>query len=254
VRGWWGTAAIVAALVAAASLLLAPGAPAAVTDLLPPLLPPSPPPTTAPPAPVPPEGLGPGDQGPQVAELEQALAGLHYDPGPVDGAYDGATTYAVVAFQKVTGLPRTGRATQDVVDALGGAQPPAPLVPGGATRVEIDLARQVLLLWEGDALTRVLPVSTGSGRTFCEGGSCRRAVTPAGSFAVYRKTAGWRESELGRLYDPVYFNGGIAVHGYPSVPAEPASHGCVRIPMAEAPWFFERVAVGTPVYVVGATG
>ena len=33
------------------------------------------------------------------------------------------------------------------------------------------------------------------------------------------------------LYHPMYFLRGFAIHGYPSVPAWPASHGCVRIPL-----------------------
>jgi len=84
----------------------------------------------------------------------------------------------VVAFQKVTGLGRTGRVDQNVVNALASYQPPPPLVPGGGPlRVEIDLPRQVLFLYTGDALIRILPVSTASGKRFCQGGRCRTAKT-----------------------------------------------------------------------------
>lgn len=201
--------------------------------------------------PVPPQGLGEGDRGPQVEQLERRLDALRYDVGPPNDVFDATTRHAVVAFQKVEGLPVTGRATQDVVDRLAVARPPSPLVPGGGvTRVEVDLVRQVLLLFEGDALFRVLPVSTGSGKRFCEGGRCRRAVTPPGKFVVYKRISGWRKSDLGRLYNPVYFNEGIAIHGFPSVPPRPASHGCVRIPMSAAEWFPQRVPDGTPVYVL----
>jgi hypothetical protein len=91
--------------------------------------------TAPPPAPpigvVPPPGLGEGDRGPQVAALEQWLTALRYDVVRVDDVFDADTTHAVIAFQKVANLPRTGRATQDVFDALPEAAPPAPLVPGG---------------------------------------------------------------------------------------------------------------------------
>jgi peptidoglycan hydrolase-like protein with peptidoglycan-binding domain len=200
-------------------------------------------------------GLGPGARGPAVANLEQRLAALHYDVGAVDDVYDQNTAYGVTAFQKVTGMPRNGRATDDVVRALTTAQPPPPLVPaGGANRVEIDLTRQVLFLYEGGTLTKILPVSTGSGERFCSEGSCRRAVTPSGSFAVYRQDRGWEKSPLGRLYNAQYFNGGIAIHGSPSVPATPASHGCVRIPMSASEWFPSHITLGTPVYVAGPDG
>jgi len=55
------------------------------------------------------------------------------------------------------------------------------------------------------------------------------------------------EAPLGKLYNPVYFVGGIAVHGAPSVPNRPASHGCVRIPMHIAEYFPTLVAKGDPV-------
>jgi lipoprotein-anchoring transpeptidase ErfK/SrfK len=52
------------------------------------------------------------------------------------------------------------------------------------------------------------------------------------------------------MYYPSYFSGGYAIHGSPSVPAGPVSHGCVRIPMSAAIGFFQRNPVGTPVTVV----
>jgi peptidoglycan hydrolase-like protein with peptidoglycan-binding domain len=188
-----------------------------------------------------------------VRALEDRLTALRYDVSATDGVYDQNTAYAVVAFQKVSGLPRTGRATQDVVDALSTAAPPGPLVPGGGpTRVEIDLPRQVLLLYQNDALARVLPVSTGSGQRFCADGRCRRAVTPAGSYRVGYHVDGWHKSPLGRLYNPLYYmvGVGIAIHGYPSVPPKPASKGCVRIPMSAAETFPDQVPDDTPVYVL----
>ena len=210
--------------------------------------------TTSPPAP--PPGLGKGDRGPTVAALEKKLSALMYYVGRVDDVYDQDTVYAVTAFQKVTGMERSGRATDDVVAALERttSSPPALVPAGGATRVEVDLGRQVLFLYEGGNLSAILPVSTGSGARFCSEGWCRRAVTNPGSFAVYRQARGWEKGPLGSLYNPQYFDGGIAIHGATSVPAHPASHGCVRIPMGAAEWFPTRVAKGTPVYVAGPDG
>ena len=214
----------------------------------PPPAPPPPPPTLGP---VPPTGLGPGARGPQVAALEQRLDALRYFVGQVDDAYDGNTASGVVAFQKLAGLPRSGRATQDVADRVAMASPPPPLVPGGGpTRVEIDLPRQVLFLYQADALNKILPISSGTGKRYCDEGKCGVAVTPGGSFRVERRISGWRKSDLGRLFNPLYFHGGIAIHGFPSVPSQPASHGCVRIPMAAAGWFPQLVPDGTPVYVL----
>ncbi|MDP8927249.1 MAG: DUF305 domain-containing protein [Actinomycetota bacterium] len=204
-----------------------------------------------------PVGLGPGNRGPEVLALEKRLDALRYDVGAVDGIFDSTTAFAVVAFQKIAGLPRTRRATPDVVARLESAVVPDPLVPeGGATRVEIDLPRQVLFLYQGDALHKILPISSGTGKRYCDKGKCGIAKTPAGAYRVTWRDDGWRESDLGRLYNPVYFIDrlGIAIHGHPSVPASPASHGCVRIPMSAAEWFPDLVPRATAVYVLdGAT-
>lgn len=197
-------------------------------------------------------GLGIGARGQAVADLETKLAALKYDPGKVDGYYDSTTAFAVTAFQKVSGMPRTGRATDDVVAAIMAAsEPPAMLPAGGANRVEVDLKRQVLFLYQNGGLLRILPVSTGSGKRYCVDGDCAIADTPGGSFRIGYKILGPHKSRLGVLYNPLFFNGGIAIHGEPAVPAYPASHGCVRIPMADSLWFYNTVGRGTPVYVLG---
>ena len=262
---WWAVAILVAVVLAAAcsqpsddTASTPTTSPSTTTTTVPP------PPTTSAPAPAssplgpaPPTGLGPGPTSPQVLALEQRLGALHYDPGRIDGVFDDATAAAVVALQKVSGLPRTGRATQDVLDALASGQPPPPLAPGGGVdRIEIDLPRQVLFVYQADALSKILPVSTASGKRFCSEGKCSTAVTPAGAYRVGGRIPGWRKSPLGRLFNPVYidFKNGIAVHGFPQVPPQPASHGCIRIPMHAAGWFFQQVRDGTPVFVLdGAT-
>ena len=77
----------------------------------------------------------------------------------------------------------------------------------------------------------IFDTSTGSGEYYTSGGVRKHAVTPRGTFRVFRAVNGWDSGPLGRLYRPRYFNGGIAVHGYPSVPFYPGSHGCVRLPV-----------------------
>lgn len=208
--------------------------------------------TTAATTPPPPPGLGRGSSGPAVLALEQKLAAQRYDVGAVDGSFDAATGHAVMAFQKVHGMSRTGRATDDVVARLATSSAPGPMMAGGgANRVEVDLKRQVLLLFKGGELHKVVNVSTGNNKRYCVDGQCATAVTPGGSFRVTRRINGWRTSRLGKLYNPLYFNGGIAIHGAASVPGYPASHGCVRIPMSTAAWFPGAVPNGTPVYVLG---
>jgi hypothetical protein len=75
------------------------------------------------------------------------------------------------------------------------------------------------------------------------------AWTPAGVYKINRKFEGKRESRLGGMMNPVYFNYGIAIHGAFQVPLHPASHGCIRIPNLVSPTFFNLTDKGQQVYV-----
>src|SRR5205823_1166524 len=82
--------------------------------------------------------------------------------------------------------------------------------------LEIDKGHQVLYVVRGGQIALIVPVSTAG---------IPGHFTPEGRFAIYRKVVGFDPSPLGTLYDPMYFTGGYAVHGNPSVPPYPASHG-----------------------------
>ena len=190
---------------------------------------------------------------PQVRALQERLAELGYDVGTPDGQWGARTTYSLMAFQKVEGLSRDGQDGPQTQAALATATKPGPMVAGGAAnRIEIDVARQVLFHWVGGSLARILPVSTGNNEHYCVEGECSVAVTPGGSFRIGRKAAGLEVAPLGELWWPMYFNGGIAIHGSPSVPNYPASHGCIRIPMYAAPTFYDQVPAGTRVHVLNS--
>jgi lipoprotein-anchoring transpeptidase ErfK/SrfK len=45
------------------------------------------------------------------------------------------------------------------------------------------------------------------------------------------------------------FHTHYAIHGFPSVPTYPASHGCVRVPIWIADWLYQQSPVGERVYV-----
>lgn len=163
-----------------------------------------------------------------------------------------ATVHAVQGFQKLAGLPPDAEVGAARYTALAEPPHPVPLVPDGApTRVEIDLARQLLFVYADGGLRLISHISTGSGETYCSGGRCGRAITPVGQFQFLWRHAGWRTARLGRLYNPVYVTSyGIAIHGSTSVPTHPASHGCVRIPMHIAQYFPSLVARGDAVHVL----
>ena len=193
-----------------------------------------------------------GSSGPVVMAIEERLALLRYLTGKVDGIYDKATHHGVTAFQKVHGLARTGRADPETLELLGRASTPSPRYTSPPDHIELDVARQVVFVVRGGVVANILVTSTGSGKKFTNQGWTRRAITPNGRFKIYRKINGMRISPLGELYKPSYFDGGIAFHGNGSVPAFPASHGCARLPMQFADWFFTNAApMGHVVYVYG---
>ncbi|HET8599901.1 MAG TPA: L,D-transpeptidase family protein [Segeticoccus sp.] len=220
---------------------------------------PTPTPSPTPSTPEPPATTEPtpamlrgGDSGPAVLQLQQRLSALGYWLGTPDGSFGAATTAAVVALQKVAGLFRDGvcgPATMAHVEA--GTRPAAR--SAGGHHVEIDVSRQVLMLVDGGQARTILATSTGSGAKFQMGdnGPWYTAVTPPGSFQVFRQVDTWDKSPLGALYRPKYFNGGIAIHGFPVVPTEPASHGCCRVSIGamDMLWASGAVPIGTTVLV-----
>jgi PKD repeat protein len=176
--------------------------------------------------------LAPGARGPSVLALERRLAELHFALSGADGVYGQDTYEAVLAFQKVHGLPRTGRVESWLWRRL--ARAGIPRAQRDGDYIEIDKTRQVLFVVEDGRVAKVVHVSTGA-----------TGNTPLGSWQVYRKVPGWDWV----LWYPMYFKGGFAIHGYPSVPAYPASHGCVRIPMWIAPSLYGKHGHGTMVIV-----
>ena len=205
-------------------------------------------------------GLGPGetqvvhelafgDRGAAVATLNEGLtrAGFHADEGDVFGK---KTRHAVYAFQKLHDLATTGTFTAFMWDLLTGP-PDLPERPE-ANRIEIDLGRQVLYVVEDQQVVLIVPVSSGSGNPYV-GSNGRRQIasTPEGVFRFQRRIRGLRQAPLGTLYNPYYFLGGIALHGSPSVPNYPASHGCVRVTMWDMDLLLNYLEVGQTIYVYG---
>ena len=176
--------------------------------------------------------LAPGSRGASVVALERRLAELHYALQGIDGYYGTDTFEAVIAFQKVNGLPRTGRVEPWLWGRLARAS--VPRATRGGNYIDVDKTRQVLMVVRNGIVTKVVHVSTGA-----------TGNTPLGSWHVYRKVGGWDWV----LWYPMYFKGGFAIHGYPSVPAFPASHGCVRVPMWIAPSLFGANDYGATVVV-----
>ena len=180
-----------------------------------------------------------GARGIVVSQLGGQLRRLHYE-APSGPGFDGRMLDAVYAFQKVHWLPRTGVVDARFWRALSNPRAPVPRFVRPAGHIEVNKGLQVLYVVQSSRVALIVPISTAG---------VAGAFTPVGRFAVYRKVGGFDPSPLGTLYDPLYFTGGYAIHGNPSVPPYPASHGCVRIPMWVAPHLYRTVPYGETVYV-----
>jgi TPR repeat protein len=58
-----------------------------------------------------------------VRDIQQRLAALGYEPGPVDGQFGRKTRAAIVDFQRRNGLEPDGRATAQLLEALKNVSP-----------------------------------------------------------------------------------------------------------------------------------
>jgi peptidoglycan hydrolase-like protein with peptidoglycan-binding domain len=180
-----------------------------------------------------------GSTGPQVQDVQQRLTDLGFWQGPVNRTYGRLTQQAVMAFQKANGLGRDGVAGAATLAALPTATRPAP--PHAEDGVDIDLGRQLIFIVQGGQSLWVINTSTGKSST----------QTVPGDFHVYSQIDGMRHAPLGNLWRPKYFNGGDAIHGSPSIPGYPASHGCARVSNGAIDflWSSGLIPIGTSVRV-----
>jgi lipoprotein-anchoring transpeptidase ErfK/SrfK len=195
--------------------------------------------------------LGVGSTGAAVTAVQNRLLALGYWLPGANGTFDSTTEQAVFAFQKWTGLPRTGTVDLFTQVALNDAVRPVPRSTTGYV-IEIDKTRQVLIVANGGRAEWVFAVSSGSDHPYTLGGVGYSAHTPEGNFSILRQVDGFDKSPLGELYRPKYFtNSGDAVHGYTDVPPFPASHGCVRVSNSaiDYMWANNILPIGTAVWV-----
>ena len=187
----------------------------------------------------------------QITEAEQILGNLGYLTENADGRLDFMSRHAIMAFQKVEGLKRTGVLTASLLEKMREASAPTAKY-NGAAHVEVDLTRQVLFMVGDDGkVNLIVPISSGSGERYWdkERKKFEVASTPRGEFKIQRKFNGTRKAPLGSIYYPSYFVGGWAVHGSASIPSKPASHGCVRVPRGADKKLFGMMPKGMTIYL-----
>lgn len=175
-----------------------------------------------------PDLLSEGDTGWWVQNLQRRLLEANYWLRTPNGTYDDTTQQAVMALQKVHGLGRDGVVGPATWKAVYAPTTPRPRT---ASAFEIDKGRQLQIVARYGWAHWVFNTSTGNGKRYWSSASGRYlyATTPSGTFRFTRAINGMRNAPLGQLWRPRYFVGGIAIHGSPSIPGYPASHGCARL-------------------------
>src|SRR5207344_2858990 len=127
--------------------------------------------------------LQPGMKGPAVKALQRRLAALKYYPGAIDGRFGTSTLEAVWAFYEVQGLTPHNYVDSAMKRALAHPRAPRVLVRhGGANRIEVNLSREVLVLYRNNKVQLISHTSTGGHYYYCSVGGCGYAVTPTGNF------------------------------------------------------------------------
>ena len=203
-------------------------------------------------------GVGTSD-GADTQRAQERLLELGFWIQNANGDYGLTTTQAVMAFQKYYGLITDG-VLGDQTAAMMTSVTERPRARADAgTLVEIDKGLQLLFFVIDGKTEWVLNTSTGSEIPYDEpdkntpdARQTGDSITRNGLHDVYRERAeGWWEGDLGEIYRPKYFTGGIAVHGSNNVPDYPASHGCVRVSVPAMDWIWETnlMPLETPVWV-----
>jgi peptidoglycan hydrolase-like protein with peptidoglycan-binding domain len=199
--------------------------------------------------------------GAETARLQERLLQMGFWVSGVDGVYGLTTRQAVMATQKFFGLPVTGAVDEATAAALSEMTQQARGRADAGTLIEVDKTRQLMFFVVDGRSTWTLNVSTGTEIPYerpnsndpdiIERGT---SITPTGLFRTNReRPEGWWAGDLGEIYRPKYFVGGVAVHGANSVPNYPASSGCVRVSVPAMDWIWENdlIPLRTPIWVHG---
>jgi lipoprotein-anchoring transpeptidase ErfK/SrfK len=200
-----------------------------------------------------------GNGGGETARIQNRLLELGFWLQSADGEYGLTTRQAVMAFQKYMGFESSGKVDQRTADGLTTMNLRPVARANSGTLIEVDKGKQLLFFVVDGRTDWILNTSTGNGEEYTEEDKNTPgemitgvSLTPSGLHKVNReRPEGWWEGDLGEIYRPKYFVGGVAVHGSNSIPNYPASHGCVRVSVPAMDWIWEwnMMPMRVPVWV-----
>jgi hypothetical protein len=172
-----------------------------------------------------------GSRGPFVALIQQRLLALHFYLRR-SGAYDSYTALAIGAYHRLLGWGAStalnGRTISFLLDGWGQFHV---RFPGQGRHAEGDLTHQLLALVAHGRPQWIFPISSGKPST----------PTVLGSWRIYLRDPGFLPDGM---YYSDFFYRGYAIHGYDPAPDYPASHGCMRLPIQDAIFVYDWLAIG----------
>ena len=212
-----------------------------------------------------------GSSGKLVKQLQERMAALGYYDGPISGNFLKNTTRAVKKIQEQNGMPSNGVVDEDTWNVifndasivLPDATPkPTPSPTPVPFAITVDVANQVTTVYgrdeKGDysVVVRQMLCSTGLKATPSDVGDWvlngRHATwcyfPKWGSYARY-----WtRINSSIAFHSVIYYsvsNTNMKTSSYYKL-GQRASHGCIRLTVADAKWIYDNVGAGTVVSIV----
>lgn len=172
-----------------------------------------------------------GSTGRFVELLQQRLAALHFYIRQT-GVYDAGTGLAIDAYHRLlrrgTSQALDGLTISYLLDGFGAFKT---RFPRHGRHAEGNLSLQLLALIDGSRVEQIFPMSSGKPST----------PTILGDFQIYSRVPGYLPDGM---YYSNFFIRGYAIHGYDPAPDYPASHGCMRLPIADATAAYDWLALG----------
>lgn len=167
---------------------------------------------------------------------------------PLDSDNDGLSDQLELQFKTDKNNPDTdGDGFKDSAEIDWGYNPLSSSTVKLAQRIEVDLKKQKIYYFVGNYKWKEFKVSTGKASM----------PTPKGEYKIQNKVKkAW--SKTYGLWMPYWLGlnkAGIGIHELPIWPSGyregenhlgiPVSHGCIRLGLKDAPYLFDRLAVGT---------
>ena len=191
-----------------------------------------------------------------IRRLQTRLVGKNYLPGGIDGQYGANTKAAVRYFQRENKLKETGVADEETQLRLFSEDCKAAQRPSHRYRVEINVSRQKVYVYEWyygaySKLVKTMTCTTGAVDTPTPLGSYRMGG-PCGRWYYFKKFDCWAQyaSRIvgGILFHSVLYsekNESTLRKGSVYALGTRGSHGCVRLAVEDAKWIYNNVSAGS---------